>query len=83
MTVPGEETIIVEGFRPFTNYSCMIVASNSQGSGPPARVTRRTDEDGECDSETDKIVLWAPDLVMSITFWGTGCPPGFKKVSLG
>ena len=48
-TVPGEEGLMVGGFRPFTNYSCTIVASNSQGSGPQASATRRTDEDGECD----------------------------------
>ena len=36
------------GFRPFTEYMCAIVATNSQGSGPPATVTAMTNEDGEC-----------------------------------
>ena len=36
------------GFRPFTEYTCTIVATNSQGSGPPASSTTMTNEDGEC-----------------------------------
>ena len=36
------------GFRPFTQYTCTIIAANSQGSGPPATDTTMTNEDGEC-----------------------------------
>ena len=35
------------GFRPFTEYTCTVIANNSQGSGPPAIATTMTNEDGE------------------------------------
>ena len=47
-TLPGVVGLTVGGFRPFTEYMCTIVATNSQGSGPPATVTTMTNEDGEC-----------------------------------
>ena len=46
ITLPGTEGLTVGGFQPFTEYSCMIFATNSLGSGPPALVTTRTNEDG-------------------------------------
>ena len=46
ITLPGAEGLTVGGFQPFTEYSCMIIATNSQGSGPLALVTTRTNEDG-------------------------------------
>ena len=42
---PGPLT--VAGFSPDTSYSCSVVASNSQGSGPPANTSFRTLEDCE------------------------------------
>ena len=47
-TLPGVGGLTVGGFRPFTEYTCAIVATNSQGSGPPATDTTMTNEDGEC-----------------------------------
>ena len=40
-------TFLVEGFTPFTMYSCSIFASNSQGDGPMASMTIPTLEDGK------------------------------------
>ena len=45
-TLPGEGGLTVGGFMPFTEYNCAIVATNSQGSGPPATATTITNEDG-------------------------------------
>ena len=42
---PGSLT--VAGFSPDTSYSCSVVASNSQGSGPTANTFFRTLEDCE------------------------------------
>ena len=40
---PGPLT--VAGFSPDTSYSCSVVASNSQGSGPPANTSFTTQQD--------------------------------------
>ena len=45
------------GFRPFTEYTCAIVATNSQGSGPPATDTTMTNEDGECSCITLNYII--------------------------
>ena len=37
--------LIVTGFSPNTLYSCSVVATNSQGSGPPATTTFTTQQD--------------------------------------
>ena len=42
---PGALT--VAGFSPDTSYSCSVVASNSQGSGPPANISFTTQQDRE------------------------------------
>ena len=47
-TLPGEGGLTVGGFTPFTEYTCAIVANNSQGSGPPATIMAMTSQDGEC-----------------------------------
>ena len=47
-TLPGEGGLPVVGFTPFTEYTCAIVANNSQGSGPPATIMATTSQDGEC-----------------------------------
>ena len=44
---PG--TLTVSGFSPDTSYSCSVVASNSQGSGPPASISFTTQQDCETD----------------------------------
>ena len=44
--LPGTEGLTVGDFQPFTEYSCTVIATNSQGSGPPAIDTIRTNEDG-------------------------------------
>ena len=54
-TLPGEGDLTVGGFRPSTEYTCAIVATNSQGSGPPATATTLTNEDGECYSKLLRI----------------------------
>ena len=53
-TLPVTETVMppdssrtVEGFSPFTNYTCMINANNSQGVGPAASDNTTTNEDSE------------------------------------
>ena len=37
--------LTVTGFSPDTAYSCSVVATNSQGSGPPANITFTTQQD--------------------------------------
>ena len=44
---PG--TLTVAGFSPDTSYSCSVVASNSQGFGPPANTSFTTQQDCETD----------------------------------
>ena len=45
--MPPDSSRTVEGFRPFTNYTCMINANNSQGVGPAASENITTNEDSE------------------------------------
>ena len=47
-TLPGVGGLTVGGVRPFTEYTCAIVATNSQGTGPPATDISMTNEDSEC-----------------------------------
>ena len=37
--------LTVTGFSPDTAYTCSVVATNSQGSGPPASITFTTQQD--------------------------------------
>ena len=37
--------LTVAGFSPDSSYSCLVVATNSQGSGPPAHITFMTLQD--------------------------------------
>ena len=41
------DPLTVTGFSPDTSYSCSVVASNSQGSGPPASISFTTQQDCE------------------------------------
>ena len=54
------------GFRPFTEYMCTIVATNSQGSGPPAISTTTTNKDGECMNDSCIAILLLFLLVDSV-----------------
>ena len=44
---PSSGPLTVAGFSPHTSYSCSLVASNTQGSGPPAPTSFTTLEDRE------------------------------------
>lgn len=44
-SLPQSGSLTVAGFSPNTGYSCSLVASNSQGSGPPAHVSFTTQKD--------------------------------------
>ena len=37
----------LSGFRPARNYTCLVVAMNSAGSGPPANTTTKASEDSK------------------------------------
>ncbi len=37
----------VEGFTPYTNYTCQVLGRNTAGEGPPASNTIQTPEDGK------------------------------------
>ena len=43
------DPLTVASFSPDTSYSCSVVASNSQGSGPPANTSFTTQQDCETD----------------------------------
>ena len=44
---PSSGALTVTGLSPDTSYSCSLVASNSQGSGPPANISFTTQQDCE------------------------------------
>ena len=44
---PSSGPLTVAGFSPHTSYSCSLVASNTQGSGPPAPTSFTTLQDCE------------------------------------
>ena len=44
---PSSGPLTVTGLSPDTGYSCSLVASNSQGSGPPANISFTTQQDCE------------------------------------
>ena len=64
---PGPLT--VAGFSPDTSYSCSVVASNSQGSGPTANTFFRTLED--CEIHAVLHVRSLCFLMMVLVFFGT------------
>ena len=45
--LPGEGGHTVEGFLPFTEYTCSIVATNNVNSGPANSVIIMTNQDGK------------------------------------
>ena len=47
-------SLTVTGFSPDTSYSCSVVATNSQGSGPPANITFTTQQD--CESVSSNLL---------------------------
>ena len=42
---PSSGPLTVTGLSPDTSYSCSLVASNSEGSGPPANISFTTQQD--------------------------------------
>ena len=47
MTVNSPQAdLTVSDFRPYTSYTCMVFATNSEGDGPAATTMDRTMEDG-------------------------------------
>ena len=49
-TFMPQDSYILSGFRPGTQYTCQVVAINSAGSGPPAETMATSPEDCKLNS---------------------------------
>ena len=70
---PSSGPLTVAGFSPHTSYSCSLVASNTQGSGPPAPTSFTTLQDCEPCKFTNclkLIVMSFSDSFIQLRFGG-------------